>query len=147
MRIKPKRVSIQKRVKGIEPSRPAWKAGALPLSYTRRRPFLQDTQGSANVRTYDAPLGCHHSLLPIAGARRFWWESLRRFSVGGAGFEPAKALPSDLQSDPFDRSGNPPRAKTPAAATGVPLTGSCGRPSSALSLLLAHALIAPRWTT
>ena len=28
--------------------------------------------------------------------------------VGGAGFEPAKALPSDLQSDPFDRSGNPP---------------------------------------
>ncbi len=23
------------RVKGIEPSRPAWKAGALPLSYTR----------------------------------------------------------------------------------------------------------------
>lgn len=25
-----------------------------------------------------------------------------------AGFEPAKAEPSDLQSDPFDRSGNPP---------------------------------------
>jgi len=23
------------RVKGIEPSRPAWKAGTLPLSYTR----------------------------------------------------------------------------------------------------------------
>ena len=28
--------------------------------------------------------------------------------MGGAGFEPAKAMPSDLQSDPFDRSGNPP---------------------------------------
>ena len=28
--------------------------------------------------------------------------------MGGAGFEPAKATPSDLQSDPFDRSGNPP---------------------------------------
>ena len=26
----------------------------------------------------------------------------------GAGFEPAKAKPSDLQSDPFDRSGTPP---------------------------------------
>lgn len=26
----------------------------------------------------------------------------------GEGFEPSKALPSDLQSDPFDRSGNPP---------------------------------------
>ncbi len=30
--------------------------------------------------------------------------------MGGAGFEPAKALPSDLQSDPFDRSGNPPKS-------------------------------------
>jgi hypothetical protein len=29
-------------------------------------------------------------------------------SVGGEGFEPSKALPSDLQSDPFDHSGNPP---------------------------------------
>ena len=28
--------------------------------------------------------------------------------VGGVGFEPTKAMPSDLQSDPFDRSGNPP---------------------------------------
>ena len=25
------------RVKGVEPSQPAWKAGALPLSYTRKR--------------------------------------------------------------------------------------------------------------
>ena len=31
--------------------------------------------------------------------------------MGGAGFEPAKAVPSDLQSDPFDRSGNPPFSK------------------------------------
>jgi hypothetical protein len=27
---------ILERVKGIEPSQPAWKAGALPLSYTRK---------------------------------------------------------------------------------------------------------------
>ena len=26
---------LLERVKGIEPSQPAWKAGALPLSYTR----------------------------------------------------------------------------------------------------------------
>ena len=26
----------------------------------------------------------------------------------GEGFEPSKAEPSDLQSDPFDRSGTPP---------------------------------------
>ncbi len=28
--------------------------------------------------------------------------------VEGGGFEPPKAEPSDLQSDPFDRSGIPP---------------------------------------
>ena len=37
---------------------------------------------------------------------RHW--PVRHSQLGGAGFEPAKALPSDLQSDPFDRSGNPP---------------------------------------
>ncbi len=30
--------------------------------------------------------------------------------VEGEGFEPSKAEPSDLQSDPFGRSGTPPRA-------------------------------------
>ncbi len=30
------------------------------------------------------------------------------FLVEGEGFEPSKAEPSDLQSDPFDRSGTPP---------------------------------------
>ena len=29
--------------------------------------------------------------------------------VEGEGFEPSKAEPSDLQSDPFDRSGTPPQ--------------------------------------
>ena len=38
--------------------------------------------------------------------------------MGGAGFEPAKALPSDLQSDPFDRSGNPPCQPPKAAIQG-----------------------------
>ena len=30
------------------------------------------------------------------------------FVVGGDGFEPPKALPADLQSAPFDHSGNHP---------------------------------------
>ena len=30
-----RRIFFVERVKGIEPSQPAWKAGALPLSYTR----------------------------------------------------------------------------------------------------------------
>ena len=29
--------------------------------------------------------------------------------VEGTGFEPVKALPSDLQSDPFNHSGTPPK--------------------------------------
>jgi hypothetical protein len=31
-----------------------------------------------------------------------------QYLVEGEGFEPSKAEPSDLQSDPFDRSGTPP---------------------------------------
>ena len=31
--------------------------------------------------------------------------------VEGGGFEPPKAEPSDLQSDPFDHSGTPPKSK------------------------------------
>lgn len=33
--------------------------------------------------------------------------------VEGDGFEPSKAEPADLQSDPFDRSGTPPRFGKP----------------------------------
>ncbi len=32
--------------------------------------------------------------------------------VGGAGFEPAKASPPDLQSGPFGRSGIPPQRRS-----------------------------------
>ncbi len=35
-------------------------------------------------------------------------EKIMRY-LEGEGFEPSKAEPSDLQSDPFDRSGTPPR--------------------------------------
>lgn len=39
-------------------------------------------------------------------------KNIKTYILVDAGFEPAKALPSDLQSDPFDRSGNPPVART-----------------------------------
>ncbi len=71
----------EERVKGIEPSQPAWKAGALPLSYTRV------TFSSSIDRFLPAKLPSN---------------------LGEAGFEPAKALPPDLQSGPFGRSGIPP---------------------------------------
>ena len=39
--------------------------------------------------------------------------------VEGEGFEPSKAEPSDLQSDPFDRSGTPPNRTRDYAACRV----------------------------
>ena len=46
------------RVKGIEPSQPAWKAGALPLSYTRKFCGIKKEYGAENeIRTRDPRLG------------------------------------------------------------------------------------------
>jgi len=64
---------------GIEPTPSAWKAEVLPLNYTRT--------------------ACN----ALAGLQR-----LAPHLVEGVGFEPTKAKPSDLQSDPFGRSGTPP---------------------------------------
>ncbi len=73
---------LGQRAKGIEPSPPAWKAGALPLSYTRK----SSTRLSLTRNSSDSPAQM----------------------MAGAGFEPAKAEPPDLQSGPFGRSGIPP---------------------------------------
>ena len=45
----------------------------------------------------------HGPLTPISGGRQA--------AMAGAGFEPAKAEPTDLQSVPFDRSGIPPEVR------------------------------------
>ena len=42
---------ILERVKGIEPSQPAWKAGALPLSYTRDKSKRTQTPQNSIVKT------------------------------------------------------------------------------------------------
>ena len=68
------------RVAGIEPAQPAWKAGVLPLNYTRL--------------IYSAL----PALLPP-----------RTFSGGGGWIRTTEACASDLQSDPFGHSGTPPR--------------------------------------
>ena len=41
----------------------------------------------------------------------------------GEGFEPSKAEPSDLQSDPFDRSGTPPNETS--NCEGIALISQC----------------------
>ena len=39
-------------MKGIEPSYSAWKAAALPLSYTRKQPVPTKNNGRCRIRTY-----------------------------------------------------------------------------------------------
>ena len=46
-----RRLSLLERVMGIEPTYPAWKAGALPLSYTRKLGAVDE------IRTRDIHLG------------------------------------------------------------------------------------------
>ena len=72
------------RVMGIEPTSSAWKAEVLPLNYTRL--------ACALFSEITHPKNCFSFHL-----------------VEGGGFEPPKAEPSDLQSDPFDHSGTPPK--------------------------------------
>ncbi len=95
------------RVKGIEPSYQAWKARALPLSYTR-----QDARRrrALRPRSFACRLFCAAAVaFPFSRlAEKPRQPSLVRPPVEGAGFEPAKAQPPDLQSGPFDRSGTPP---------------------------------------
>ncbi len=93
---------------GIEPTLPAWKAGTLPLSYTRvehvplkrqndqSRDDRSPTNLAADIREI---LTTSPGTLPIDRHRGVDRE------MGGAGFEPAKAVPPDLQSGPFSHLG------------------------------------------
>ncbi len=82
---------------GIEPTPSAWKAEVLPLNYTRTN------QNLPYWRLRQA--GCNKKCL-----------------VEGGGFEPPKAEPSDLQSDPFDRSGTPPTISGALCGLGISLS-------------------------
>ena len=54
----------------------------------------------------------------------------------GEGFEPSKAKPSDLQSDPFDRSGTPPSKKhKKARVVDFSTAGSLDSPASTTACL------------
>ena len=51
---KQKRVT-KKRVMGIEPTYPAWKAGVLPLNYTRRCPVPESNQRHKDFQSFALP--------------------------------------------------------------------------------------------
>ena len=72
---------------GIEPTRPAWKAGVLPLNYTRIREWLVPRTGLEPVReklpTDFKSVASAHSATPANTV------SHGHFMVGKTGFEPA----------------------------------------------------------
>ena len=55
-----------------------------------------------------AALAWKAKVLPLYDVRTLALIPYQAKVVEGAGFEPAKAEPSDLQSDPVDRLGTPP---------------------------------------
>ncbi len=119
------------RVKGIEPSSSAWKAVALPLSYTREGSFTR--RATAFTSRPDAPV----------------------FILGGGSWirTNVDARSTDLQSAPFNHSGIPPKANselcrlflimsTPPAPLMFSLTG--GNPARVRAFLLCPAALSAR---
>ena len=122
---------------GIEPTPSAWKAEVLPLNYTRQS-LCHCTETGISIpatpvvwwRGEDYTPGLQPFALRAAAPCATFeiapgdFVNLHRFKlspcnnrdkachlVEGGGFEPPKAEPSDLQSDPFDHSGTPPKCK------------------------------------
>ncbi len=116
---------------GIEPTWPAWKAGALPLSNareieTRDQRLDQIPHGAITLKCLLTPelrASTSRSSKPFWFLVSSFWSLVSRM-VGREGFEPPKAVPTDLQSAPFGRLGiSPPQCSkwpenTPALATG-----------------------------
>ena len=84
---------------GIEPTSSAWKAEVLPLNYTRLGCIFKFQK-----QIKDEPASPFFRPIVLSPRLRL---------VEGGGFEPPKAEPSDLQSDPFGRSGTPPEKMKP----------------------------------
>ena len=100
---------------GIEPTRSAWKADVLPLNYARKgtRESLAGPRSGSKRQLGDRAKTEVGSVGSGAGRRSRNGHAGEGRVVGRAGFEPAKAEPSDLQSDPFGRSGISPWSRCP----------------------------------
>src|SRR5690606_18243987 len=79
------------------------------LSYMSLQPVHYRTGAGSGNRTRTISLEGWGSTMYLSPPRAFRPVTLNL--VEGEGFEPSKAKPSDLQSDPFDRSGTPPQKR------------------------------------
>jgi hypothetical protein len=81
-------VSGVERVMGIEPTQPAWKAGALPLSYTRACPGVRSPESSSfSFVILVLPGSAKSCIRSVLSAVVF--RPRVASMVGEAGFEPA----------------------------------------------------------
>ena len=96
---------VLERVKGIEPSQLAWKARALPLSYTRALIcvfYFVNINYEIYKFSYTLASTTYYFNIYIL----FVYSKFKNL-VEGTGFEPVKAVLTDLQSVPFGQLGNP----------------------------------------
>ncbi len=101
---------------GIEPTSSAWKAEVLPLNHTRSIHGVSHeyVQVKCSMPSHPRPRELPCVLARLFSSNTQESQNLPRTCtsvVEGGGFEPPKAEPSDLQSDPFDHSGTPPQTK------------------------------------
>ena len=103
---------------GIEPTSLAWKAKVLPLNYTRNKFHSggeeEDYSGPHRLRAWRGVKNHSRGFVePLTGSHPppEMGETKSTLLVEGGGFEPPKAEPSDLQSDPFGHSGTPPKTQ------------------------------------
>gem|GEM_PF-390992 len=141
---------------------PAWKAGALP---TELLPLRSSQAAPSGISPHlcevnppaSAPANGRNSEKPRS-FRRFrpkrgeicYIQLFRSKVVVGGGFEPPKALPTDLQSVPFDRSGTPPCIHQPNRFAGIwqrwsQRQESNPRPADYKSAALPTELLWPGW--
>ena len=99
------------RVAGIEPAPSAWKAEVLPLNYTRRT-LTQLTKTSQHLQAARPGAIKRSSTLVVLPSEKHIAQQLPcGWPIGAGGWiRTTEAHASDLQSDPFGRSGTP--AKT-----------------------------------
>src|SRR5690606_8493846 len=111
---------LLERVKGIEPSSSAWKAVALPLSYTRER-FLHPCSpaGSLDSRRHGKPAYTSRVYIfrvYISKFRAAGGGSWIRTNVG--------ARPTDVQSAPCNHARIPPKANSELCSVFLGLSNS-----------------------
>jgi hypothetical protein len=72
------RIGSLERVEGIEPSYSAWKAAALPLSYTRMRRQVTRRAGGLNLSARDIPRRADRTLLSPPLIAPIWSDQTRQ---------------------------------------------------------------------